>query len=95
VACAIRTTLRKLTSWEEDCELSLLRTLEYIKFELIFCFSIVRLFPGMRLLGAWLPLGRVRPFGRKEIGLEVHGTEGTMVYYSFPVESLLMRLLIH
>ena len=37
----------------------------------------------MRLLDAWLPLGRVRPFGRKEIGLEVHGTADTMVRILF------------
>jgi hypothetical protein len=40
-------------------------------------------FPVMRSSDAWRPLGRARPFGRKEIGLEVHGTVGTMVRILF------------
>lgn len=37
----------------------------------------------MKSSDVWQPLGRARPFGRKEIGLEVHGTAGTMVRILF------------
>ena len=57
--------------------------MEYTTFCLISYPYTVPSFPVMRSSDAWQPLGRARPFGRKEIGLEVHGMADTMVRILF------------
>lgn len=57
--------------------------MKYVTFCLISGSYTVPSFPAMRSSDVWRLLGRVRPFGRKGIGLEAHGTAGTMVRILF------------